>query len=183
MQDDDITRLLARARSGEPERLAEVFEQLYPELRRLAASRLAGGEHTLTPTGLVHEFYLRASTGRALSVEDRHHFFATAAKAMRWILVDDARRRCSGKRGGGLVEVTLTEGLPLEAESEQLLALHDGLEVLGTLHQRQRDVVELHYFAGLEFAEIAELLGISLRTARREWERARAFLYAQLGTG
>ncbi|NZA24980.1 sigma-70 family RNA polymerase sigma factor [Luteimonas sp. SJ-92] len=182
MRGEAITQLLVQARAGDPERLSAVFEQLYPELRRLAASRLAGGEHTVTPTVLVHELYLRATTGEPLSVTDRHHFFAAAAKAMRWILVDHARRRQSEKRGGGQVAVTLTEGLPMDAASDQVLALHEGLEALGELQQRQREVVELHYFAGLEFAEIAELLGISTRTARREWERARAFLYALLDT-
>jgi RNA polymerase sigma factor (TIGR02999 family) len=103
-----------------------------------------------------------------------------AAQAMRWIVVDHARRKGSEKRGGDQVAVTLTEGIPLPGESEQVLALHEGLEALGELNPRQREIVELHYFAGLEFAEIAELLALSVRTTHREWERARAFLHALL---
>jgi RNA polymerase sigma factor (TIGR02999 family) len=178
---NEITRLLAQARSGEPERLSAVFESLYPELRRLAASRLNGGEQTLSPTLLVHELYLRATTGEPLAATDRRHFFATAAKAMRWIVVDHARHKNSEKRGGGQIAVTLTGALAVSNAAEpQVLALHEGLEALGEINPQQREVVELHYFAGLEFAEIAELLGCSQRTVYREWERARAFLHAQL---
>ena len=178
---NEITRLLAQARSGKPEQLSAVFESLYPELRRLAASRLNGGEQTLSPTTLVHELYLRATTGEPLSATDRRHFFVTAAKAMRWIVVDHARHKGSEKRGGGLVAVTLTGAVAVSPAVEpQVLALHEGLEMLGEINPQQREVVELHYFAGLEFAEIAELLGCSKRTVYREWERARAFLHAQL---
>lgn len=178
---NEITRLLAQARSGEPERMSAVFESLYPELRRLAASRLNGGEQTLSPTMLVHELFLRASTGEPLSAIDRRHFFATAAKAMRWIVVDHARRKGSEKRGGGRIAVTLTGALAASEEAEpQVLALHEGLEALGEINPQQREVVELHYFAGLEFAEIAGLLDCSQRTVYRQWERARAFLHAQL---
>ncbi len=178
----EITELLVQARAGDPERLSAVFESLYPELRRLAASRLSAGEYTITPTVLVHELYMRAITGDPLSATDRKHFFVAAAQAMRWIVVDHARRRGADKRGGDQIAVTLTEAIPLPGESEQVLALHDGLEALGEINPRQREIVELHYFAGLEFAEIAELLELSVRTVYREWERARAFLYALLKT-
>ncbi|MFT4256776.1 MAG: ECF-type sigma factor [Pseudoxanthomonas sp.] len=182
MESGEITRLLAQARAGEPERLAAVFESLYPELHRLAISRLGAGERTLSPTVLVHELYLRATGGEPLPATDRRHFFAAAAKAMRWIVIDHARRRGSDKRGGGQAAVTLTASLAAEIPEPQVLELHEGLEALGEINPRQREVVELHYFAGLEFAEIAELLGCSQRTAYREWERARAFLHAQLGS-
>lgn len=176
----EITGLLRQAEAGEPQRLEAVFEALYPELRRLAAARLRGNESTFTPTVLVHEFYLRLNGGEPLSLVDRRHFFAAAAKAMRWIVVDHARRRNAEKRGGGLVPVTLSERVGALPESIEMLALHDGLEALDQINPRQREVVELRYFIGLEFADVAELLQCSERTAKREWARARAFLYAQL---
>jgi RNA polymerase sigma factor (TIGR02999 family) len=177
----EITHLLVQARAGAPKRLSAVFESLYPELRRLAAARLGAGERTLSPTVLVHELYLRATTGEPLSTVDHRHFFAAAAKAMHWIVVDHARRRASQKRGGGQVAVTLTASLAVgDAPEPRVLALHEGLEALGQINPQRREVVELHYFAGLEFAQIAELLDCSLRTVHREWERARAFLHAQL---
>lgn len=178
---NEITELLAQARTGQPERLSAVFESLYPELRRLAASRLRAGEHTITPTVLVHELYLRASTGEPLSATDRKHFFVAAAQAMRWIVVDHARRRGTDKRGGGLAAVTLDEALVGSNPADTaILALHDGLDALAQISPQQRQIVELHYFAGLTFAEIAALLDCSERTAHREWERARAFLHALL---
>lgn len=177
----EITTLLAQARNGEPHRLTAVFEALYPELRRLAAARV-GREATLSPTMLVHELYLRLATGADLPVADRRHFFAAAAQSMRWILVDHARRRLADKRGGGLASITLDERLlaASEAEDTEVLALHQALDALDEVNPQQRQVVELHYFAGLGFAEIAALLDISERTAHREWDRARAFLHAQL---
>ena len=177
---NEITLLLERVSAGEPAHLSEVFERLYPQLRQIAASRLRPGERTLTPTVLVHELYLRATSGEPLSASDRRHFFTTAAKAMRWILVDHARRRAAGKRGGDLIEVTLTDSLPGTTDAE-VLDLHEALDALAQVAPQQRDIVELHYFGGLEFAEVAALLAISERTVYRQWQRARAFLHAQLG--
>lgn len=177
--ENEITQLLARVRAGEPACLSEVFQRLYPQLRQIAAARLHAGERTLTPTVLVHELYLRATNGEPLSGSDRRHFFTTAAKAMRWIVVDHARRKAACKRGGDLVEVTLTESLA-QVPAAQMLDLHEGLEALAGVAPQQRDIVELHYFGGLEFAEVATLLEISERTVYRQWQRARAFLHAQL---
>lgn len=176
---EEITQLLERVSAGEASGLSEVFERLYPQLRQIAASRLRSGERTLTPTVLVHELYLRASNGEPLNVSDRRHFFTTAAKAMRWILVDNARRKAASKRGGGQVEVTLTESVAVAVDAG-LLDLHDSLDALAEVNPQQRDIVELHYFAGLEFAEVATLLEVSERTVYRQWQRARAFLHAQL---
>src|SRR5690606_4883204 len=101
VSDSDITRLLALARDGEPAQMGAVFEALYPELRRLANSRMYGNESTFTPTVLVHELFLRITQGSPLSLADRNHFFAASAKAMRWIMVEHARQRATDKRGGG----------------------------------------------------------------------------------
>ncbi len=177
--DNEITRLLERVGAGDPDQLSEVFERLYPQLRQIAASRLRPDERTLTPTMLVHELYLRASSGDPLSASSRRHFFTTAAKAMRWIMVDHARRRAAGKRGGDLLEITLTESLP-GASAPDVLGVHAALEALGEIAPQQRDIVELHCFGGLEFAEIADMLELSERTVYRHWQRARAFLHAQL---
>jgi len=176
---NEITQLLERASAGDPAQLSEVFERLYPQLRRIAAARLHPGERTLTPTVLVHELYLRATSGEPLTASSSRHFFTTAAKAMRWILVDHARRRAAGKRGGDLLEVTLTESLP-GAPPPDVLGVHEALEALAGIAPQQRDIVELHYFGGLEFAEIAAVLEVSERTVYRQWQRARAFLHAQL---
>jgi RNA polymerase sigma factor (TIGR02999 family) len=176
---NDITQLLEQVGAGEPGRLSEVFERLYPELRQIAAARLRGSDRTLTPTVLVHELYLRATSGEPLSASSRRHFFTTAAKAMPWIMVDHARRRAAGKRGGDQLEVTLTESIA-ELPGQDVLGVHEALETLAEVAPQQRDIVELHYFGGLEFAEIAGLLGISERTVYRQWQRARAFLHAQL---
>jgi RNA polymerase sigma factor (TIGR02999 family) len=182
--DKDITQLLVRARSGEPELMGDVFKALYPELMRMARSRLRGRDATLTPTVLVHELFLRVTASEPLNLVDRRHFFAAAAQALRWIMVEDARRNLSQKRGGGAVHVELDEALspaaPAGAADTGVLALHEGLDALGEISPQRRQVVELRYFAGLEFKEVADLLGISERTAQREWERARAFLLAML---
>ncbi len=184
MGDNEITQLLARARSGEPELLGEVFQALYPELKRMARSRLRGRDATLTPTVLVHELFLRVTASDKLSLVDRRHFFAAAAQALRWIMVEDVRRHLAQKRGGGAVHIELdhelSAGAPGGSGDTGLLALHEGLQALGEISAQRRQVVELRYFAGLEFKEIAELFEISERTAQREWERARAFLLAML---
>lgn len=181
MGETDITRLLAAARSGEPAQLGAVFEALYPELRRLANSRLRGGEATFTPTVLVHELFLRISANDSLSLNDRNHFFAAAARAMRWILVEHARQRATDKRGGGQIAVALDDRIPDAPQAvTDVLALNEGLDALEAISPQRRRIVELRYFAGLEFAEIARLLECSERTVYREWERARAFLQALL---
>lgn len=181
MADNEITRLLGMARNGEPERLSAVFEALYPELVRLASSRLRGSDNTLSPTVLVHELYLRITQGTPLPLNDRNHFFAASAKAMRWILVEHARAHGAAKRGGGQVMVELDEQIPgADPALTNVLALEEGLQALEAISPQRRQVVELRWFGGLEFAEIATLLEVSERTVHREWDRARAFLQAML---
>lgn len=181
MADDEITGLLAKARTGEPERLSAVFEALYPELVRLANSRLRGNESTISPTVLVHELFLRITQGNPLPLNDRNHFFAASAKAMRWILVEHARSRGAAKRGGGQVMIELDEQIAgADPALTNVLALDEGLQALEAISPQRRKVVELRWFGGLAFSEIATLLEVSERTVHREWERARAFLQAML---
>lgn len=179
---NEITCLLQQISEGDAGQLSVVFERLYPQLRQIAASRLHAGERTLTPTVLVHELYMRAISGDPLTASNQRHFFTTAAKAMRWILVDHARRKHAEKRGGHAEAITLTESLASPAADAELLDLESALEALGAINAQQREIVELHWFAGLEFAQIAAVLECSERTVYRQWERARAFLHAQLGT-
>lgn len=181
MSEDDITQLLARAHEGGSERLSAVFEALYPELVRLANSRLRGNEATISPTVLVHELYLRITQGNPLPVNDRNHFFAASAKAMRWILVEHARARGAAKRGGGQLMIELDEQVAgNDPGLTSMLALDRGLQALEAISPQRRQVVELRWFGGLEFSEIAATLEVSERTVYREWERARVFLQVML---
>lgn len=179
----EITQLLESARHGEPEQLDKVFSLLYAELRQLAAARLRKSGQTLTPTVLVHEAFLRLTGSQNLQLSDRQHFFACAARAMRCIIIDHARRAGAALHGGDLSRVTLDESLAGGSGPDSaldLVALDQALERLDHVNPRQREIVELHYFAGLTFAEIATLHDCAERTALRQWQRARAFLHAQL---
>jgi RNA polymerase sigma factor (TIGR02999 family) len=180
-QRSDITQWLAEARAGRRDSLGLVFERLYPELRRLAQSRLSRGERTLSPTVLVHESWLRLSRNQKLDLVDRHHFMATAARAMRAVVIDHVRAERAGKRGGDAVTVTLGAALDAVGGTDaDLLALDQALDALDALDPAQRELVELHFFGGLEFQEIAAARGVNEKTVRRHWQRARAFLLAQL---
>lgn len=175
----EITALLQQARETDPQALSQVFTRLYDELRVLARGRLAGGEQTLTPTALVNETWMRlCANGQPLAMESRHHFFASAAQAMRWIVVDHARRNLAERRGGAVVRLELDDGLQQDMKSEELLSLDGALDALGKLDPSRRQLVELRYFAGLEFDELAELTGKSTRTLKREWASTRAVLYS-----
>jgi RNA polymerase sigma factor (TIGR02999 family) len=180
----EITELLARSARGDAAAMDAVFAQVYPELRRLAAAQLGRGDNTLTPTALVHEAYLRLLGASTLSLSGRRHFFACAARAMRNIVIDHLRAASADKRGSGMAPVTLEGVGDFGAESPglspQLLDLGEALDALDAISERQREVVELHFFAGLGYADIAELHECSERTVIREWQRARAFLHAQL---
>ena len=160
--------------------LDELLPLVYAELRRIAARQLrherAG--HTLQATALVHEAYLKLAAAGPPAAGDRGHFLAIAARAMRQVLVDEARRRKAAKRGGGLVSTTLSDADQLvDFNADDLLALDAALE---ELDERQRQVVELRFFAGMEEEEVAQVLGVSDRTVRRDWVKARAWLYRSL---
>jgi len=176
----EVTRLLEAAVGGDQDALDRLVPLVYDDLRRLAHRQLGreGGGHTLQTTGLVHEAYLKLAGGAGIGAANRAHFLAIAARAMRQVLVDYARRRKAEKRGGGVVNVTLNDGdQGMDVSSDDLLALDD---ILGQLEARQRQVVELRFFGGLEEKDIAEALGVSERTVRRDWVKARAWLYRAL---
>lgn len=184
----EISRILAALRAGEAQAGDRLFALVYDELRRAAARLLASERpgHTYNPTDLVHEAWLRlglAAGGgaRAIPAVDRSHFLGITVRAMRQVLVDHARRRVAEKRGAGAVRVTLGEADGADRTSpEELLALFDALETLGTIDARLRQVVEYRFLAGLTEEETAETLGVTTRTVQRDWVKARAWLYRQL---
>lgn len=182
----DITALLAAARAGDRDACDRVFASVYAELRRLARRQRwhAGGYHTLETTALVHEAYLKLAGNLGWSSNDRMHFFALAARAMRQILVDHARHRRRDKRGGGAEHVELDNAeLGVVREAEELLALDQALERLGEVDPELVRLVEWRFFAGLTLEEIASEVGVSERTLKRDWRAAKAFLHAQLTGG
>jgi RNA polymerase sigma factor (TIGR02999 family) len=162
--------------------LDQVFSLAYEELRRLAASvRRDDPAATLTPTDLVNEAWLKLRNSPRLAQTSRLHFKRVAARAMRQVLIEAARRRKAGKRGGGVAMVTFDEAIDGAADSaEDLLALDDALEELARLHPRQATLVESRFFGGLEMIEIAELLQVSEATVLRDWRAARAWLAREL---
>lgn len=178
----EITELLADARRGEPEKLEAVFAALYPELKRLASWRSSSRarDSTLTTTVLVHETFLKLVGARHLDLKDRRHFFACAGRAMRHILVDHARSAMADKRGGGVAPVELPADVADGRPVADWIDLDRALDELDEFQPALRELVELRYFAGLTREETAELLGCAERTVQRDWQRARAFLYARL---
>ncbi|KAF1711254.1 RNA polymerase subunit sigma [Pseudoxanthomonas kalamensis DSM 18571] len=172
----DITLLLRQAATDDPDSLSRVCGLLYAELRKIARGIARGGQDTLTPTVLVNEAYLRLCGNESLNLESRKHFYATAAQAMRWIVVDHARRAQTGRHGGDLVRVELEDNLLQETRPEEVLALDAALDQLQKIDPARRELVELRFFAGLDYAELAPMLGRSERTLKREWAAARAAL-------
>jgi len=178
----DVTQLLRAARDGDRDALDRAMPLVYDDLRRLARRQLSRelGARTLQPTTLVHEAYLKLA-GSSPRLEDRSHLLAIAARAMRQVLVDHARERRAAKRGPEWARTTLTDSAgTFDLDPEQLIALNDALE---RLDPRQRQVVECRFFGGMEEEEIAEALGITSRTVRRDWVKARAWLNRWLHEG
>jgi RNA polymerase sigma factor (TIGR02999 family) len=183
MDPGDVTILLREVSAGIPDARERLFKLMYPELKRMAISQMARErkDHTLQPTALVNEAFLRLPTGE-LSVRDRSHFLAVAANAMRHILVDHARARMSHKRGSGKKEV-LNENVGYDQHRpEQMLDLDEALSRLEAMSPRQARVVEMRFFAGLSEEQIAEVLQVSTRTIKRDWGIARAWLYGELAS-
>ena len=178
-----VTDLLTRWSDGDDAALAELTPLVYEELRHLAHRQMGAErpDHTLQTTALVNEAYLRLADQSNPRWQNRAHFFAVAARAMRQILVSYARSQQSQKRGGGAFKVDLDEAaLASPEESKEIVDLHEALEQLSALDSRKAQVVELKYFGGLNYEEIAEVLKISRITARRDWEFAKVWLYTEL---
>lgn len=178
----DFTGLLAAWNAREPGSDEKLFASFYAELHRLAAHQLrreAHG-HTLQATALAHEAYLRLSGGDRANGKDQAHFCAIAARTMRQILVDHARRRRSAKRGGGLAHSPLDSFVMSVEDTVDLVELDIALETLRRLDAREANVVELRFFAGLTVPEIAHALGVSVATVERDWVTARAWLHREL---
>lgn len=182
---EEITQLLARWGAGESEALDRLVPLVFQELRRLARWHLAreGAGHTLEPTALVHEVYLRLLGDRTPELGDRTQFFAFASRLIRHVLVDHARAKRAVKRGGLLVKTELDEGVdagPTPIDPVAVLDIHRALERLEALDPRQGRLAELRYFGGLTVPEAAEVLGISRATAERAWSVARRWLAREL---
>ncbi len=183
MQVNDITRVLEAAQQGDPQAAADLLPLVYAELRNLAAAKMAREVpgQTLQPTALVHEAWLRVSGSGHQSFQNRAHFFAAAAEAMRRILIDNARRKHALRHGGGQARVELEEAeIAAPANDEQLLAVHDALDKFAASDKAKADLVKLRYFVGLSVEEAAEALGISVPTAKRQWAYAKAWLYREM---
>jgi len=181
----NLTGLLHRWRDGDKEAGNQLMAALYPNLRRVAAHYLCQERpgNTLQPTALVHELYLKLFSGEPIQWQDRAHFLALAAQQLRRVIIDNARMRRAEKRGGHRVRVPLSEANAAVPTNEDLLALDQELNKLEALHARSGRVVELRFFGGLREEEIAEVLGISVATVKRDWEFARAWLLSRLGAG
>lgn len=178
-----VTQLLVDWSHGNGAALTELTPLVYEDLRRLAHHYMDGQrpDHTLQTTALVNEAYLRLADQTSPSWQTRAHFFAVAARAMRQILVNYAKSYRSQKRGGGALKVELDEAaLVSPAESKAIVDLHEALKRLASIDSRKGEVVELKYFGGLNYGEIAEVLKISPVTVRRDWEFAKAWLYTEL---
>ncbi|MEM8996703.1 MAG: ECF-type sigma factor [Acidobacteriota bacterium] len=181
----DVTRWLARMAADEPGAFDAVFELVYGELRRIASGQR---RRRLTPeletTALIHEAYLRFARADGEPPGHREHFYAVAARAMRQILLDEAKHRLRHKRGGQARRTDLDpDALEVDAQAELMVALDRGLEKLGRIQVRARQVVECRYFGGMSERETAVALGVDVRTIRRDWAKARVWLADELGDG
>ena len=178
----DVTVLLQRMKGGDPQAASALMPLIYKELHAIAAQhmRRERPNHTLQSTVLVHEAFLQLAGTDKIDWQSRAHFFALASRAMRRVLVDHARAVNADKRPGAHQQVELDSALEVQERVVDLLALNEALDRLATWDNRQSQIVEMRFFAGLNFEEIAEVLGISERTAKRDWTMARAWLHAEL---
>jgi RNA polymerase sigma factor (TIGR02999 family) len=180
---NEVTQVPSALEKGESQAAEQLLPLVYTELRRLAAWHMAKEKpgHTLQATALVHEAWLRVSEGQNQHWDSRRHFFAAAAEAMRRILVDSARRKQAVRHGGGLRRTEL-DGVEVAAAhpDEEVLAVHEALDALAAHDGRKADLVRLHYFAGLTLEETASALGMSVRTAKRDWAYARVWLFREI---
>lgn len=181
---NDFRSLLGRARNGDAPAANQVFTLIYAELRQLAHAKLRKHQTMtlLDTTSLLHESFLRLMADGSTEPIDRNHFFAYAARVMRSVVVDFARARLTARRGGELTPITLNTEIAetLGARETAVIQIHEALEELALVHERLAQVVEMRYFGGMTEKEIAVSLGVSDRTIKRDWERARLLLYAAL---
>jgi RNA polymerase sigma factor (TIGR02999 family) len=182
MSSDQITVLLQAWSQGDDQALAELTPLVYAELRKLARAYMARERrgHTLQPTGLINECFLRLVEARHVTWQNRTHFFALSARTMRRILVDFARARQYDKRGGGVEHVTLDDRMGANEPGRDLVALDDALSALAAVDERKSRIIELRFFGGLSNEETGETLGISAKTVMREWQMAKVWLLREL---
>lgn len=177
MPGKNVTELLEAHRLGQDGALDTVFEIVYDELRRLAHYQLRGRGKTINTTSLVHEAYLKLSTSAELRAEDKSHFISLASRAMRQIVVDYARARAADKRGGDLVKVPMDGSqLKFDDQTEWILSIDAALAKMRDIDERLERVFEHRFFAGLNEAETADAMGVSVRTVQRDWQRSKAWL-------
>lgn len=183
----EVTQLLADWAKGDKSAFDRLLPLIHAELRQIARRQMSQERpgHTLQATALVNEAYLKlAGQQQGFEFQNRAHFFAACAQVMRHILIDHARAHARDKRGGGAIQVSLNEVAAIAADqAQQFLALEDALRFLERVDPRKSRIVELRYFGGLTIEETAEVLDISPRTARREWQRAKAWLYRMISEG
>jgi RNA polymerase sigma factor (TIGR02999 family) len=177
---NEVTRILSAINQGDPRAAGELLPLVYDELRHLAAAQMAREKpgHTLDATALVHEAWMRLTGGQQF--ESRSHFLRASAEAMRRILVDHARARSAGKRGGGWTRVELADWHKVAQAPEQVLALSEALDRFAAIEPRKAELVTLRYFGGMPMPEAADALGVSLPTTERWWAFARSWLYTEL---
>lgn len=179
----DVTRILESIQHGDPKAADELLPLVYAELRKLATYKMAhnAAGHTLQPTALVHEVWMRLVGSQNPTFENRAHFFAAAAEAMRHLLIDNARRKLARRHGGGLQRVDIEYvDIALPVEEDHLLAVNDALDRLASSRPIQAQVVKLRFFVGMTAAESAEVLGLSERTVKQYWSHAKTWLYHEI---
>lgn len=180
----DVTRILFEVKKGSREAQDQLIPLVYKELRRIAGAHLRreSPQHTLQPTALVHEAYLRLIDIKQVDWQSRAHFFSIASTAMRRILVDHARANRAGKRGGPEATIFLDESLiPAATRAPEVLALDQVLDKLARIDPRKAKIIEMRFFAGMTEEETGDVLGISVRTVKRDWKFAKAWLFKELG--
>ena len=186
MSPQEVTQLLADWGKGDRSALDKLFPLVHSELRRIAQRQMSQERpgHTLQATALVNEAYLKLAGQQGFDWQNRAHFFAVCAQVMRHILIDHARAHARDKRGGGAVKVSLNDALVVaEDQASHFIALDEALRVLERLDPQKGKIVELRYFGGLSVEEVGEVMNVSPRTVRREWQRAKAWLYRMMTEG
>jgi RNA polymerase sigma factor (TIGR02999 family) len=186
MSPQEVTHLLADWGKGDRSALDKLFPLVHDELRRIARRQMnqERPDHTLQATALVNEAYLKLAGHEVFDLHDRAHFFAICAQVMRHVLIDHARAHTRDKRGGGAIQVSLNDAAaPIAEQAEHLIALDDALRYLERVDPQKSKIVELRYFGGLSIDETSEVLNISARTVRREWQRSKAWLYRMISEG